>query len=281
MKRIVAVAALAGSVVLAPAVAAHAASDDPDPAPAVQAEDRAAAQVTQPGPSDMAAARSAANSVEVRQTLGRFFANKGAPPAQGVQPPAVAARVGEQMVVVNYLNPAFVAGSSSEVAQFAFLATPATSADGQTASIWTTRSRTGRWEVSNIASGDDEQRYASQPGKIFREPQINAWYALRGGRIVPLNDEARGSVGDQGMPLADYQRLVAGRYADKLPGSAYANDGAAGGYGPGPVISAEADPGDVPPLWGLTMALLLGGGTVTWTIARRGGRKNRPRKDLT
>ncbi|XVQ83157.1 hypothetical protein ACQP2K_30585 [Microbispora siamensis] len=75
------------------------------------------------------------------------------------------------------------------------LATPATSADGQTASIWTTRSPDGRWQVSNIASGDDEQRYATQPGTVFREPQINAWYALKGGKVVPLNDEARAPEG--------------------------------------------------------------------------------------
>ncbi len=267
MKRVITIATLAGSVVFAP-LAAQAAPSGPDPAA------RTEALAAAPGPAEMAAAHAAIDSAEIRQILGRFFATKGAPPEPGARPSTVAAQVGEQMVVVNYLNPAFVAGRSSQVAQFAFLATPATSADGQTASLWTTRTPTGRWQVSNIASGDDEQRYATQPGTVFREPQINAWYALRSGRIVPLNEEARNSVGE-GMPLADYQRLVAGRYADKLPGSAYANDGAAGGYGMPPVISAKADPGDAVPPWGVTTALLLGGGIAIWAAARRGGSKGR------
>ena len=48
--------------------------------------------------------------------------------------------------------------------------------------------------------------------------------------IVPLNAQARSEVGN-GMPVADYQRLVHARYADKLPGSAYDRSGKAGGYG--------------------------------------------------
>ncbi|MFD8432019.1 hypothetical protein ACFV1R_30995, partial [Streptomyces coelicoflavus] len=50
---------------------------------------------------------------------------------------------------------------------------------------------------------------------------------------VPLNEEARTSVGAGGTGLARYQRLVHQRYADKMPGSAYDEDGYAGGYGTG------------------------------------------------
>ncbi|MDH6579092.1 hypothetical protein [Kitasatospora sp. MAP5-34] len=46
---------------------------------------------------------------------------------------------------------------------------------------------------------------------------MNAWYVLRGGRVLPLDDEARRSVGAGGVSLAAYQKLVHQRYGDKLP----------------------------------------------------------------
>ncbi|BDD74820.1 hypothetical protein [Streptomyces rubrogriseus] len=68
---------------------------------------------------------------------------------------------------------------------------------------------------------------------VFREPQLNAWYRLADGQVVPLNEEARASVGAGGTGLASYQRLVHQRYADKMPGSAYDEGGYAGGYATG------------------------------------------------
>ncbi|MEU3572704.1 hypothetical protein AB0E96_30415, partial [Kitasatospora sp. NPDC036755] len=65
---------------------------------------------------------------------------------------------------------------------------------------------------------------------LVREPQVNAWYVLRDGRVLPLDDEARRSVGAGGVTLAAYQQLVHQRYGDKLPGSAYDRAGKGGGY---------------------------------------------------
>ncbi|MER6174093.1 hypothetical protein [Streptosporangium sp. NPDC001681] len=276
MKRITTVLALAGSLLLAPSLA-HAAAGDPTPQSPAEA---AALQAVPPGAGDGAAAHAAASAPGVQQTLGRFFATKGAPPGADTSAVApITAKVTEQTVAVNHLNPAFVAGQSAEVSRFAFFATQADAADGQTASIWTTRSRTGGWQVSNIASGNDEQRYAAQPGTVFLEPQINAWYALRDGRVVPLNTEATTSVGARGVPLADYQKLVSGRYGDKLPGSAYARNGTAGGYGPGASADGGTPParGGAPLGWVVAAGVLLAGGFAAWVTGRLGGHPLRRR----
>ncbi|MFC4909263.1 hypothetical protein [Actinomadura gamaensis] len=200
---------------------APAASADPSPtAPAP----------TAPSPADLAAAQRAASG-QLPQ-IGRFFAAHG----QGRQvAPAAAdaehARLTAAPVPVYELDPAFVTGRAAAPGRLAYLASPAAASDGQTASVWSARVR-GVWKVVNIASGTDEETYAAKAGAgatAFHEPQIDAWYALRGGTVVPLNASAR-TVGAS-LPLAAYQRLVHQRYADKLPGSAYARQGAAGGYG--------------------------------------------------
>jgi hypothetical protein len=143
-------------------------------------------------------------------------------------------------VPVYYLAADFVRSGQLPVATLQYTAKTATGPDGRTATVWTVDG-----QVANIASGDDESRYAraadllagSSIGtagagtSIFREPQVNAWYALRGDNVVPLNESARGTVG-AGVTVPEYQRLVHAKYADKQPGSKYANDGAAGGYAP-------------------------------------------------
>ncbi|WP_399942784.1 hypothetical protein ACGH52_26185 [Streptomyces sp. BBFR25] len=65
----------------------------------------------------------------------------------------------------------------------------------------------------------------------MHQHQLNAWYRVTDRRVVPLNEEARASVGAGGTGLARYQRLVHQRYADKLPGSRYDERWYAGGYG--------------------------------------------------
>jgi hypothetical protein len=78
---------------------------------------------------------------------------------------------------------------------------------------------------------------------------------------VPLNAEAVQSVGAAGVPVADYQRLAQQRYAAKLPGSAYARDGYAGGYGgPGPAGT---------PLPWVAGAVVLVGAAVAIRLLRR------------
>lgn len=89
-------------------------------------------------------------------------------------------------------------------------------------------------EAVNAAGGGLEAQLARKAsgGSLFREPQINAWYAVKGDRVLPLNDEARAAVG-AGMALRDYQRTVHAKYADTLPGSGYDRSGTAGGFAAG------------------------------------------------
>ncbi|RKE20899.1 hypothetical protein [Streptomyces sp. TLI_171] len=214
-------------------------------APLAQAADRPAAL----GGADLAAARGATRNPAVLDRLGHFFARKGVPPTQALGISAAdeakaattaAPRFTGDTVPVYTLDAGFVAGRpGAQVAAVEFTATKAVAADGQTASVWTAE-QNGSWRVVNIASGGDETDYAAEAaadgGTAFREPQINAWYELKDGRVLPLDDAARRSVGT-GVTLAGYQRLVHQRYGDKLPGSAYDTSGKAGGFAadaPGP-----------------------------------------------
>lgn len=165
---------------------------------------------------DLAAARQPAT--QATAALSRFL---GGTPTLG------------SSVAAYELNPGFVRAESAPVTVLSYVATTAT-ANGRAATVQSVQSQ-GRWTVVNIASGDDEAAYAARAaalgGTAFTEPQIHAWYALTAGRVVPLNADARKSVGPAGVTVAAYHALVAGRYGDKLPGSAYDKAGLAGGYG--------------------------------------------------
>ncbi|WP_236260357.1 hypothetical protein [Streptomyces tendae] len=223
----------------------------------------------QPGPStspvvadaptaaQLSGAHRAAGSPATLRVLETFFARDGLPPGrQGRLAPAQEARAAEAAdprlvggaVPVYSLNPEFVTAASAgraPVATMEFAASKAVDADGDTASVWTARV-SGEWQVVNIATGSDETDYAARADAdsvVFREPQLNAWYRVTGGRVLPLNEEARDSVGARGTGLARYQRLVHQRYADKMPGSRYDERGYAGGYGSGSErtrVAAEA-----------------------------------------
>jgi len=238
------------------------------------------APVAPPSASDVAAAQQAATGAV--PTLGRFFASQAglrARTAAAADAAATRPRLTAAPSAVYELSPGFVTGTSSEVARLAFLATPAVAADGQTASVWAARVSNGTWKVVNIASGTDEQTYARQAGSgaiAFHEPQIDAWYALRDGKVTPLNDSARSGV-RAGTALAAYQRLVQRRYADKMPGSAYAKNGAAGGYAaaPGGSYGAPADKGSTgsgrTPLIVCGIVLVGGAGVLGARRLRRNG----------
>jgi hypothetical protein len=228
--RRLALAALATATAFSTSAVAHAAAGSAAPAA--------------PNATDVSAARTAA--LGSLDTLGRFFAAGGQKPQGSTQEQAAAAksaapRIDSATVPVFYLSPAFVADTSTAadvpVASLAFLATDAVSANGTHASVWTAPDphAVGTWRVVNIASGSDETAFAAQAGPgatAFEEPQIGAWYALKNGRVLPLDDAARQSVGDKGMTLADYHKLVRSRYADKMAGSAYDRNGVAGGFTP-------------------------------------------------
>ncbi|WP_030258519.1 MULTISPECIES: hypothetical protein [Streptomyces] len=250
LRRAAAGALLTAGLALALAPAAHA------DAPAPAADAPAAAPAPLPA-AELARARSAVQDPAVLDKVGHFFARKGVPPTQqltiGAAEEARAASASAPQpagdtVAVYVLDAGFVAGTpGAPVAKAEFTASKVVAADGQTASVWTVR-QGDAWRVVNIASGGDESDYAAKAagsggGTAFREPQVNAWYVLRDGRVLPLDDEARRSVGAGGVSLAAYQQLVHQRYGDKLPGSAYDRAGKGGGYqvdaGSQPVAAAQ------------------------------------------
>lgn len=214
------------------------------------------------GPSDEAAAAQAAASPAAQQRLGQFFVHldqhqRGQLTNQAVPKAAAAAKaprlVGDVHRVYS-LNPAFVKGDrSAPVAKYVYMAVGARSATGQKATIWLTGSG-GSWKVMNIISGTQEATYPARAngGEVFTEPQIHAWYRLKDGRVTALNDTAATSVGEQGVPVAAYRELVRTRYADKMPGSAYARSGKLGGYSPTTGVGDPApDRGTAPVLLAL------------------------------
>ncbi|MFJ5552413.1 hypothetical protein [Streptomyces sp. NPDC093225] len=190
---------------------------------------------------NLAAAHRAAASAGTLDTLSRFFAREGRVSVAAARP-----RVEADTLAVHYLSPDFVAGrAGAPVARVEFMATKAVSSDGQSASLWSAPLG-GSWQVVNIATGDDEFRYAAQGaralpgGTVFREPQIDAWYVVKGTKVLPLDHDAVRAIGAGGTSLAGYRARVRAAYGDKLPGSAYAKSGMAGGYAPGAPLGGPA-----------------------------------------
>ncbi|MCX4867809.1 hypothetical protein OHU11_32690 [Streptomyces sp. NBC_00257] len=211
----------------------------------VAAPGAAAATGPTAGPAALAAARHAATEPTTLDTLARFFAREGA-----VTRSAAAPRIEGAAVPVNTLDPDFVAGKpGAPVARLDYLATTAVSSDGQKASLWTLpkEGKDGGWQVVNIASGDDETRYAAEGtrrlpgGTVFREPQTDAWFVQKGTKVLPLDRDAVRAVGARGTTLAAYRARVRAAYGDKLPGSGYARSGKAGGYAP-PAAAPAPEP---------------------------------------
>ncbi|MFD7263979.1 hypothetical protein [Streptomyces sp. NPDC059874] len=217
-----------------------------------------------------AAAARAAGAPDTLATLSRFFAREGK-----ISPTAAQPRIEGEPIPVHHLSPDFVAGKpGASVARLEFLASKAVSADGQQAALWTARTAAG-WQVVNIATGDDEFRYARMGaeklpgGTVFREPQIDAWYVAGGERVLPLDEDAVAAVGAGGTTLGAYRARVVTAYGDKLPGSAYAEGGKAGGF----AEPSAAAVGDAPLIGGAAGALALGGVGVLAAAAVRRSRR--------
>ncbi|MER6636903.1 hypothetical protein ABT285_15175 [Streptomyces microflavus] len=190
------------------------------------------------------AAHEAASAPATLDTLSRFFAREGA-----VARTAAAPRIEAKTVAVRTLSAEFVAGRAGAApSTLDYLAATAVSSDGQKASLWTVpgASGSGKWQVVNIATGDDEARYTARGarallgGTVFREPQIDAWYVHDASRVLPLDEDATAAVGAKGTSLNAYRARVKEAYGDKLPGSGYAKSGKAGGYGPGVAGTGQA-----------------------------------------
>ncbi|MEU3002785.1 hypothetical protein [Streptomyces sp. NPDC007020] len=199
--------------------------------------------------STLEAAHEAATEPATLATLSRFFAREGA-----VSRKASAPRIAGEAVPVRTLSAVFVAGEPGAApSTLDYLASTAVSSDGQKASLWTLpeAGADGDWQVVNIATGDDEARYAARGaralpgGTVFREPQIDAWYVHDDSRVLPLDQDARAAVGAKGTTLDAYRTRVKEAYGDKLPGSGYARSGQAGGYGPEAATGPAPAPGPV------------------------------------
>ncbi|MYW02991.1 hypothetical protein [Streptomyces sp. SID3343] len=227
-------------------------------APTASAADNASlAGGDQPTDADRSAARQALAGPDTTNRLATFFVHldqrtagpSGTVVQSKVAPEAAAAQAPQLVgaaVPVYSLSADFVRGgkASAPLANFAYLATEARSAAGVEATVWTVRDRqTREWRVTNVLSGADEVTYARQAAGdlVFTEPQIAAWYRVHAGRVLPLNPAARDSVGAEGATVAAYQKLVHGRYGDKLPGSAYQKSGKFGG------LTSNATPGTTAP----------------------------------
>ncbi|SDZ12443.1 hypothetical protein SAMN05421504_109311 [Amycolatopsis xylanica] len=215
---------------------------------------------------DIAAARQVAASPDTQAKLSKFFVQLDRRSGLAVQAEsAKAPQVTGQPLRVFSLTPEFVTGQSTEPAGFAYLAVKTRAASGQEATVWLTRDGRQGWEASNLTTGTEEVTYPAQGGTVFTEPQINAWYRVDKGQVVPLNDPARAQVG-QGMSVAAYQRLVHQQYADKLPGSAYVQQGKLGGFTPGASPTGDGSSAPVWPyaLMGAGVALVV----IGWSVRR-------------
>jgi hypothetical protein len=195
-----------------------------------------AAQAAGISSADAVAAHAAA--ADLQDTLVRFFAQ--APDAKG----PVMVQVAPDAYPVYELSPDFVVGKPGAApGDFAYFAVPAQASDGRTATLWSVRGDDGAWQVGNIASGDVEAAFARTlpaGAQLLHEPQVDAWYAVRDGRVTPLSENKAA------VTVADYQRTVSARYADKLPGSAYAREGEAGGYDATSQVMPRGDGGPAP-----------------------------------
>ncbi|MEU7090712.1 hypothetical protein [Kitasatospora aureofaciens] len=211
---------------------------------------------------DYGAARQVLRSGQTHDTVSRFLGaartavSPGGGPGTGTgadggsaggrpnTPNAVAAPPSFELkdpVPMYELSVDFVTGKAQPTPQNAlrlsYLASRVSAADGhQAAVLLAPPGNGGGWRLAGIRDGDNELTLAERAtagARTFTEPQIHAWYRLTASADVePLNTEATtGLGGKQSLPLAAYQKLVTGRYADKLPGSGYDRNGLAGGFG--------------------------------------------------
>ncbi|MGD3109968.1 hypothetical protein [Streptomyces sp. YGL11-2] len=235
---------------------------------------------------DYQGARQVLQSTQVHDTVARFLgatANEGADGGSGAAAPmATEPRDGRQAFTLNSpvalyeLAPQFVTGNAKptpgNAVRLSHLASLANGTNGHKATVLLSTGATGggkSWHLAGVRDGDSDVTYARQttgPSTVFTEPQIHAWYRLKNDTVEPLNREAASGLrGKQAVTLTAYQKLVHGRYADKLPGSTYDRKGLAGGYG---LASAPSTPlllgGS-----GAAAALLAGGAIAVLRTKRR------------
>ncbi|WP_225839825.1 hypothetical protein [Streptomyces sp. NK08204] len=238
---------------------------------------------------DYQGAQHVLDSGQVHRTVSRFLGFIDHPGDDGGtmgRPMTADSPGGKQQFSVNSpvplyeLAPEFVTGkarpTSADAVRLSYLAAQVTSKDGHHAAVLLgRRSPSGPWGLAGIRDGNEDITFAKRAtngSTVFSEPQIHAWYRLVNNTVEPLNHEARtGFGGRHSMPLAEYQKLVHHRYADKMPGSAYDRKGLAGGYGLASAQPTTHPAGDDTSmlLGGSGAALALAGGTLILRRHRR------------
>ncbi|GIG56837.1 hypothetical protein Lfu02_12090 [Longispora fulva] len=176
---------------------------------------------------ELAAAERAATSDKAAEVASRFFVHvdqrtdgKPVTAAQDnidAEAAAKAPQVVGQPVPVYSLNPDFVTqGVTAPVGRLVYLAVETRSATGQQATLQLVKNG-DKYDVRGVGDGVEELSYikAGEGSPVFLEPQRHAYYKVTDGRVLPLNASAREAVGE-GLSLADYQKQVHDRYADRL-----------------------------------------------------------------
>ncbi|MCU1681278.1 MAG: hypothetical protein JWQ81_2017 [Amycolatopsis sp.] len=216
------------------------------------------AQVQPLSPAEVSAAVKAAHAPGAISYAKTNFRQNGHPD------PATLAVAGSGFVAYT-LNPDFVRGIPGAPAGiFDYVAVPVTAPDGRTATIQATvdpADPSHSWTVSSVLSGDYEKTLSAKlsPGAaLLGEPQINGWYELTGNGVRLLQASLPQTPVGQLVPLADYQRQVHDRYADKLPGSTYQQNGGIGfKQNPAPAAPAPAAPSNTSGYLGIGAAALV------------------------
>ncbi|WP_157508841.1 hypothetical protein [Luteipulveratus halotolerans] len=218
---------------------------------------------------DAAASRAVSDGVLQRYATEKAKATGVAPSRDAVPQKAADA------VPVYELSPAFVRSGAGPVGEARYAVT--TYALGsEKASVASAPQADGVWRAVNVASGDTEARMAAaaQGSPLLHEPQVDAWYAVRGGRVVALDTDARSALGKGSATVAEYAALVHDRYSDKLPGSAYDTSGYAGGYAVSAPKAAGTTHGVV---WGAGGVAALAAGAVALSPRTRTALRSRGR----
>ena len=235
------------------------------------AEAAGASWVTAPSPQEVAAAVHAAGTARALSFAASNFRQ-----ADHAEPGRIT--LAGAGIPVYTLNAGFVTGKPGAPAGvLRSIAVTATASTGAKATLRAAPDQASPdgWTVGNVLSGNDEETLSARlrPGSVLlNEPQINGWYDLGPDGVVLLQASLPQTPVGQFVPLADYQRQVHDRYADKLPGSKYQRGGGIGFRQN--VLRPDAEPaGPAGPLTtGLVVlgtAVLAGAGFLVWRARRR------------
>ena len=108
-------------------------------------------------------------------------------------------------------------------ATFAYYAVRTAASTGRQATVWVERAADG-WTATNFTTGTEELTYPAQAGGdlVFTEPQVNAWYRVRDGRVPALNDPGRRGRAGGGVPAAGARAVRRQAARLGLPGAGQA-----------------------------------------------------------